>query len=138
MIELFETVINLIKSNNYTLEEFRKIAGETKNSARYLKFIDLIDPLFSAYEQELKKNGEIDFNDMINTAAEYIRSGKVKNPFSQVIVDEYQDISKARFSLLAAFRVSKDYDLFCVGDDWQSIYRFAGSDISYILNFERY
>ncbi len=138
VIELFETVINLIKSNNYTLEEFRKIAGETKNSARYLKFIDLIDPLFSAYEQELKKNGEIDFNDMINTAAEYIRSGKVKNPFSQVIVDEYQDISKARFSLLAALRASKDYDLFCVGDDWQSIYRFAGSDISYILNFERY
>ena len=40
--------------------------------------------------------------------------------------------------MLTALRDSRDYDLFCVGDDWQSIYRFAGSDINYILNFEKY
>ncbi|MBP5781110.1 MAG: UvrD-helicase domain-containing protein [Clostridia bacterium] len=138
IIELFGTVINLIKSNNYTLQQFREIASRAKNSAQSLRFIDLVEPLFNLYEQELKKTGEIDFNDMINLATEYVRTGKVVSPFTHVIVDEYQDISKARFSLLAALRASKHYELFCVGDDWQSIYRFAGSDISYILNFEKY
>lgn len=134
LIELFETVINLLKSNAYSIEYFKTLAT-THSQA---EFILLVEPLFEAYDTELKKNSEIDFNDMINLAAEYIRAGKVKNPFSYVIVDEYQDISKARFNLLAELRKSKDYDLFCVGDDWQSIYRFAGSDINYILNFEKY
>ncbi len=138
LAELFETVINLIKSNHYDMERFRAIASNAPNAAQYLNFVYLTEPLFTAYEERLKAAGEIDFNDMINVAAEYVQSEKVKNPFSYVIVDEYQDISKARFSLLAAMRASRDFDLFCVGDDWQSIYRFAGSDISYILDFEKY
>ncbi|HZJ77624.1 MAG TPA: 3'-5' exonuclease, partial [Clostridia bacterium] len=64
--------------------------------------------------------------------------GKYSNPYKYVIVDEYQDISKSRFALLNVMRKSNDYDLFCVGDDWQSIYRFAGSDIAHILYFENY
>ncbi len=134
LIELFETVINLLKSNAYSIEYFKTLAAARSQT----EFIALVEPLFEAYDAELKKSGEIDFNDMINLAAEYIRVGKVKNPFSYVIVDEYQDISKARYNLLAELRKSKDFDLFCVGDDWQSIYRFAGSDINYILNFEKY
>ncbi|MBO4219434.1 MAG: UvrD-helicase domain-containing protein [Clostridia bacterium] len=138
IIELFETVINLMKSNGYSIDDFRAVASSSRNKIQYLSFIYLLEPLFTAYDSALKSDGEIDFNDMINKAADYIRSGRFTNPFSVVIVDEYQDISKSRFSLLAALRNSKDYELFCVGDDWQSIYRFAGSDINYILNFEKF
>ena len=138
LVELFETVINLMKSNDYTIEDFRTLAGRSNNAAQRLSFVFLIEPIFVAYEKYLKENDEIDFNDMINIATECIRSGKVTNPFSYVIVDEYQDISKARFLLIDALRRSRDYDLFCVGDDWQSIYRFAGSDVNYILDFEKY
>ena len=138
IIELFETVINLMKSNGYSVDDFRAVASSSRNKIQYLSFIYLLEPLFTAYDSALKSDGEIDFNDMINKAADYIRSGRFTNPFSVVIVDEYQDISKSRFSLLAALRNSKDYELFCVGDDWQSIYRFAGSDINYILNFEKF
>ena len=138
LIELFETIINLIRSNNYTIDGFKALASNSYNSSRYKNLIYLIEPLYNTYNDELKDSGEIDFNDMINSAAEYLRSGVVTNPFSFVIVDEYQDISKARFSLLKAMRASRDYDLFCVGDDWQSIYRFAGSDINYIINFEKF
>jgi len=53
-------------------------------------------------------------------------------------VDEYQDISRSRFRLLRSMRRDRDYRLYCVGDDWQSIYRFNGSDISCILDFEKY
>jgi DNA helicase-4 len=58
--------------------------------------------------------------------------------YKMVIVDEYQDISRARYELLKNMRDSSNYDLFCVGDDWQSIYRFAGSDIGYIQHFSKY
>jgi DNA helicase-4 len=92
----------------------------------------------NAYDQHLRANGEIDFNDMITMATEYVAQGRFQNPYRFVIVDEYQDISKARFRLLKTLRESQDYDLFCVGDDWQSIYRFAGSDIGFILNFSQY
>ncbi len=137
LIELFETLINLIKSNNYSIETVRELntGSDRKTNDLLLK---LLEPIFNAYNQYLLDHGEIDFNDMINQASSCVRQGKYVNPYKYVIVDEYQDISKARFGLLAALRESSDYNLFCVGDDWQSIYRFAGSDIGFILDFEKY
>ena len=43
-----------------------------------------------------------------------------------------------RYNLLMSMRNQKDYNLFCVGDDYQSIYRFSGSDVSLITNFSKY
>ena len=138
VIDLFETVISLIKSNNYTIEDVRaKNASVTKDKS-INNFISLVEPIFVAYESYLLDKNEIDFNDMINKAAQYIRDGKIQSPYKYVIVDEYQDMAKARYNLLKAMRDSTDYELFCVGDDWQSIYRFAGSDIGLTLNFEDY
>jgi Superfamily I DNA and RNA helicases len=75
---------------------------------------------------------------MINLATKYVISGQYRHHYGYVIVDEYQDISRARYNLLKAMRNQSDFGLFCVGDDWQSIYGFAGSDINYILDFESY
>lgn len=55
-----------------------------------------------------------------------------------MIIDEYQDISVARYKLVKAILDQTGAKLLCVGDDWQSIYRFAGSDISLFTDFERY
>lgn len=138
IIELFETMINLIKSNNYNMSTVRKLSQAESNTQANSFLLSLLEPIFDAYCQCLSASKEIDFNDMINLAAEYVRQGKYINPYKYVIVDEYQDISKARYTLLKCLRESRDYDLFCVGDDWQSIYRFAGSDIGFILNFSKY
>lgn len=138
VIKLFETVINLMKSNGYTIAAVRQLNAGNSNVKNNEMILSLIEPVYNAYCSYLKEHGEIDFNDMINTAAEYVELKKYNNPYKYVIVDEYQDISKARFNLLKKLRDSRDYALFCVGDDWQSIYRFAGSDIGYILNFEKY
>ncbi len=138
IIELFETLINLIKSNRYTIDTVRKLIAEHTNSQANNIVLSLVEPIFNAYCQYLLASKEIDFNDMINLASEYVRLGKYENPYKYVIVDEYQDISKARFILLQNLRKSKDFDLFCVGDDWQSIYRFAGSDVGFILDFSGY
>ncbi len=138
IIELFETVINLIKSNGYTIETVRQINTQNSNVETNCAIISLLEPIYNSYCNYLTKHKEIDFNDMINIATKYVEQGKYIHSYKYVIVDEYQDISKARFSLLNSMRKIGDYNLFCVGDDWQSIYRFAGSDIGFILNFERY
>lgn len=138
LVELFETVINLLKSNNYTVDYLRLKNVDNSNRGAIEDILSLMEPIYNAYEQYLKSHDEIDFNDMINIATQYVFQGKFRNPYRYVIVDEYQDISKARYRLLKALRESQDYDLFCVGDDWQSIYRFAGSDIGFILDFSHY
>ncbi len=137
IVELFETVINLIKSNNFTYEEFTHRVLNSKHLEN-LVIVDLIKPIYEDYCNYLVTNNEIDFNDMINKATEYVCNQQYTSPYSFVIVDEYQDISKARYKLLYELRKSKSFRLFCVGDDWQSIYRFAGSDINYILDFDKY
>ena len=138
LVELFEMLINLIKSNGYDIKTVREMSRMRDNSTANASLLLLIEPIFNAYCRWLLENQEIDFNDMIHRAAGYVRQGKYMNPYKYVIVDEYQDISKARFCLLDSLRKSRDFSLFCVGDDWQSIYRFAGSDIGYILDFSRY
>ena len=138
IIELFETIINLIKSNRYTIATVRQLNIGNSDAQNNNTLLSLLEPIFNSYCAYLNEQNEIDFNDMINMATQYVEQRKYISPYKYVIVDEYQDISKARFSLLNSMRKSNDYDLFCVGDDWQSIYRFAGSDIGYILNFEKY
>lgn len=138
IIELLETVINLIKSNKCTIEELRRINGNNGNIQNNNIIISLVEPIFCSYCDYLREHDEIDFHDMVNMAYEYVRTDQFVNPYKYVIVDEYQDMSKSRFSLLEILRNSNDFDLFCVGDDWQSIYRFAGSNIGYILKFEQY
>ncbi|MCR5118886.1 MAG: UvrD-helicase domain-containing protein [Lachnospiraceae bacterium] len=135
--ELMATVISLIKSNDTTIESIKEVY-KPDHQNRYTDILGILSPIYEDYNKELKKNDEIDFDDMINDASRMIRDGRYVNPYKYVIVDEYQDISKSRFTLLKEMRDSSDYDLFCVGDDWQSIYRFTGSDIDYIVNFSKY
>lgn len=136
--ELISTVIALIKSNNYTFDTVRKLYRQKVEGMDGRLLLDIIEPIFNDYQNELNERGEIDFDDMINQATQLVREGKYSNTYKYVIVDEYQDISKSRFNLLKALRESMDFKLFCVGDDWQSIYRFAGSDLNYIIDFAKY
>ena len=129
----FETIISLIKSNNYTIDEVNNlITNKTKI------IFDLIKPIYIKYNNYLSENNLIDFNDMINKSTDLIKTNKYIHHYKYVIVDEYQDISMSRYKLLLAMRNQNYYKLFCVGDDWQSIYRFSGSDISLITNFPKY
>lgn len=127
--DYFYTIISLIKSNDLSLEDLE----ENNKSIIYL-----IKPIYEEYNKYLSDNNLIDFNDMINLSTSLVNSNKYIHNFDYVIVDEFQDISKSRYNLLIALRKQKNYKLFCVGDDFQSIYRFSGSDINLITNFEKY
>ena len=141
-IKLFQTFINLMKSNNYTVDELIEKNKNNKDEfqrKRNALFIEIITPIFEKYQKYLVDKKEIDFSDMINKATKYINSGQFKNKFSYVIIDEFQDISIGRYQLVKAIKNSNpSCKLFCVGDDWQSIYRFSGSDIALFKNFENY
>ena len=136
--QVVESVINLSKSQNYTLDDLRMINERNGNDASIDILLSLVEPVYTEYQSMLKNTGAIDFNDMISLATQMVESDRYIHNYKYVIIDEYQDISKARYGLIKALRNTKDFELFCVGDDWQSIYRFAGSDVNFILDFEKY
>lgn len=86
----------------------------------------------------MEETKSIDFSDMINLATKQVENGCEIYNYKYIIVDEYQDISLARFRLLKSILNRTKARFLCVGDDWQSIYRFAGSDIALFTKFEEY
>ena len=100
-----------------------------------------IAELYALYQQKLKENNALDFDDIINLTIKIL----TENPdvldyytekFQYVLVDEYQDTNKAQF-MLVSMLASKYGNITAVGDNDQGIYSFRGADISNILNFER-
>lgn len=141
-IDLFETYINLIKSNNYAISDLvrkNKSLDEAFQRKRNAIFLEIIEPIFNHYQNFLRDENQIDFSDMINKAVNYILMEEFPKKFSYVIIDEFQDISKGRYQLVKGIKtINPTCKLFCVGDDWQSIYRFSGSDIALFKEFENY
>ncbi len=144
-IKLCCTFIMLFKSNNYKIEEIDNLKHKYffEETNEFLRdrtklFLDIIKIILKEYQNYLSSNNAIDFSDMINNASEKVISGCEIPFYKYVIVDEYQDISMSRFNFLKAIVERTNAKLFCVGDDWQSIYRFAGSDISLFTDFEKY
>ncbi|MDO5681166.1 MAG: UvrD-helicase domain-containing protein, partial [Pelistega sp.] len=101
--------------------------------------VDLLHPLYCCYLAALKNESAIDFEQMIQYATDAVRTGAYQVTWRDILIDEFQDISPSRFALIQAIREQKpDIRLFCVGDDWQSIYQFAGSQVRYTRDFEKY
>jgi DNA helicase-4 len=94
-------------------------------------------PCYTGWKQMLDESGELDFDNMISRATTYINQGKFKSTWRFIMVDEYQDISPARLGLIQALcqQNKAATNLFAVGDDWQSIYQFAGSNVSLTTGF---
>ena len=129
------SIISLARNKKIHAEELVSVA---KGDAYALLLAELVSPLQEHYESYLRSTNQIDFSDMLIRAEEYVNSGKFTNPFKCIIVDEYQDVTASQYRFLKVLRNRNDFDLFCVGDDWQSIYRFNGSDVSYIMDFDEF
>ncbi|KAF0199233.1 MAG: DNA helicase IV [Bacteroidetes bacterium] len=144
IIKLIESFINLSKSRRLNFQLLISLfSDKSKVSSDFMlerqkMFLQFVLPVLAKYDDVLKERKEIDFNDMINQATDLIDKNKPEYKYQYVIIDEYQDISFARFNLIKRIRDLSGARLVCVGDDWQSIYRFAGSDISLFSNFEKH
>ena len=144
VMNLFSSFINLMKSNGKSFDSIMRAIENSNNDpafnerCNFLMF-KVIKPLYEEYESTLKNNGQMDFTDAILRATELCNSRQWSHSYSHILVDEFQDISVDRFNFLKSLRTETPMTkMYCVGDDWQSIYRFAGSDLNLFTNYEKY
>lgn len=138
LVKLVCTFISNFKTNGYTTDYFSRFAYKSKNERTKL-FLTICEQCYHEYSKCLKERNAIDFEDMINESARIIRDGQLKGErlkFKYIIVDEYQDISRQRFNLTKELSNLCDAKVIAVGDDWQSIYAYAGSDITLFTKFK--
>lgn len=137
MISLMTRFIHNFKTDGYVLEDFDRMYYST-NNVRNRLFLNICKDGYIEYEKYLKSVHGVDFEDMINESARLLKemdSDSYKLDFKYIIVDEYQDISRQRFDLVEALSKVCNAKVIAVGDDWQSIYAFSGSDITLFTHF---
>ena len=122
--------INLFIMNN------KKINNLEKMSKKNL-LLKVIKEIYVIYENEKESQGLLDFNDMILKSIELINKYGFKRYYKYIIIDEYQDISYSRYLLVKKIKESCNSYIFAVGDDYQSIYNFSGSNIKMVYNFKK-
>ncbi len=138
LVNLVCTFIQNFKTNGYTTEKFFTWNATSKNERTKL-FLTICEQCYHEYTKCLKERHAIDFEDMINDSARILREAeeqKLELDFKYIIVDEYQDISRQRFDLTKELSRLCDAKIIAVGDDWQSIYAYAGSDITLFTHFK--
>ena len=137
-IRLVVTFVTLIKSSCKSVDE---VLRQTKNAGdERSTFIikNIFQPVYKRYIEELANINQIDFTDAILQATDICRSSHPVK-YDYIIVDEFQDISVDRYNFLKVLREGNPpAKLYCVGDDWQSIYRFSGSDMALFNQFSYY
>lgn len=99
-----------------------------------------ISDAYTEYQNTLRKNNAMDFDDLIVKTVELFKScpevlEQYQNRFRYIMVDEYQDTNTAQFELVRLL-ADAHRNLCVVGDDDQSIYKFRGANIHNILDFE--
>lgn len=99
-----------------------------------------LSEVYTRYQDSLYKQNALDFDDLLLLTVKIFQNfpavlEKYKKKFQYILVDEYQDTNQAQYTLLSMLATHRN--IFVVGDDAQSIYKFRGSDITNILNFEK-
>ena len=139
LAELFGKLLGLYKAAYLNESGQRDVINRAADTKQAEKALALLKPIMSSYNNHLRKRNEVDFEDMIVKAIDYVESGLFISPWRYIMVDEFQDISEPRARLVKALRDShKGSSVFAVGDDWQAIYRFSGADMRLTTQFTKY
>ena len=134
---LLATFLHHVKSANLSDQEVEQRTGNARDRRRAGRFAQLFSHTRAEYERLLLEEDAIDFHDLINQAVDLIRTQQWANRYQHVLIDEFQDISEGRMALASALN-KPNLAYFLVGDDWQSIYRFAGSHVGLIHECDRH
>jgi len=125
--------ISSAKNELLTEDEYRRLAQGS--------FQQVVAKVYTVYQQILRENQSLDFDDLIMKTVELFRQEpkileKYQEQFKYILVDEYQDTNTAQYELVRLL-ADRYRNLFVVGDDWQSIYSWRGANYQNILNFHR-
>ena len=137
-IRLVATFVTLVKSSCKSVKEVLKQAKNADDERSVFIIKNIFQPVYERYISALSDSNQIDFTDAILQATEICRTSHPVE-YDYIIVDEFQDISVDRYNFLKVLREGNPpAKLYCVGDDWQSIYRFSGSDMALFNQFPEY
>jgi len=138
--DIFNFVKNA-KTYGLTPEKIEERLRSEKWSHKQLAFGNLAVKVYDSYEENKRKQNKIDYEDMINEAIKELRNDEnlYANYYDQILIDEYQDVTAQQVELIKTLlEHNPKCKLFCVGDDWQSIMGFAGSNVGLFVNFEKH
>lgn len=134
-------ITDMIKVENIDIDLVLENARKDQHE-RVRHFFELAIPIVKKYIHYCTDKSYLDFNDLISTSTSLFQNHediatKYKNKYEYILVDEFQDVNNLQVELIKLLLTDKT-QLFCVGDDWQSIYGFRGSNVSYIVEFENH
>ena len=140
--KLIKSFINIYESNNLKKIDFNEYRLKNTSKDIYTKkrqalFLDMVEEIYEEYCDRNSKK-EASHNYEIFNALRLIKSKEFNKKYDYIFVDEYQDINRVRCKLLQELQINSNSKLFVVGDDWQSIYGFAGSEVELFINFHKY
>ncbi len=131
LISSIAAEISKVKNERVNLQEYKATSCNTKS------FI----AIFHEYDNRLRRSNKIDFDDMLVYCYELLKERKDilsawQKRFRYILVDEFQDINQIQYDIVRMLAAPED-NLFIVGDDDQSIYRFRGAKPEIMLHFEQ-
>lgn len=134
-------ITDMIKVENIDIDVVLENAKKDPHE-RIRSFYELAIPIVKDFVAYCTNRSYLDFNDLISKSALLFQNhediaNKFKNKYEYILVDEFQDVNNLQVDLIKLLLTDKN-QLFCVGDDWQSIYGFRGSNVSYIVEFEKH
>lgn len=147
---LIEQFINKLQQNYFdSIDDFEKIIEHTEDEKTkvfyqigyqvYKQYKEILHDTTGKYKSLKLKDYNTDFNELIYKAALKINSGQVDNIIKNlkwILIDEYQDFSKLfDYLVQSIIKRNPNVKVFCVGDNWQAINRFAGSNLRYYNDF---
>ena len=141
--KLIESFINIFEAQNKEKNQFdsfikmneSEIDGYKRN--RQKLFLDIVRDIYNIY-YESNEGKRIDHNREVSLALELIQTNRYSASYDYIFIDEYQDINPIRSLLLQSIQKITNAKLFVVGDDWQSIYKFNGSDLNLFIDFDKH
>ena len=134
-------VTDMIKVENISIDTVLQSAIKDQHE-RIRNFYELAIPIVKGFIDYCTNKSYLDFNDLISKSTSLFLHHddviqKYRSKFEYILVDEFQDVNNLQVELIKLLLTNKT-QLFCVGDDWQSIYGFRGSNVNYIVEFEKH
>ncbi|HJS01227.1 MAG TPA: ATP-dependent helicase [Flavobacterium sp.] len=134
-------ITDMIKVENISPKKILENAEKDQHE-RVRHFYKLAIPIVENYIEYTTNKSYLDFNDLISRSTSLFENhediaNKYKSKYQFILVDEFQDVNNLQVELIKHL-LTEQTQLFCVGDDWQSIYGFRGSNVDYIVDFEKY
>lgn len=125
--------ISRAKNGLQTASQFAEAGGDFRD--------EIVARVYALYQQRLRENNAMDFDDLLIYPLELFRQhadilASYTHRFRHILVDEFQDTNRTQYLFLRAL-AARDRNVFAVGDDDQSIYRWRGAEVRNLLDFEQ-